>query len=183
MKRVNLMILAGLALLIFSCRNDSDINNLVVKRIQYDVPIVSSEEKIDWWVNNVEGSVREELLRTIFSKAYSGEVKVYDYFHQEISPEDVKSVGTDSVYMSLKREYPPYEEYDTLVISEITYRDVSKLRFLEEWKIDESTLHVDKKVVGMAPVYVRKYFDESYNQVLFWFYFDERYPDLIKNQP
>jgi len=31
----------------------------------------------------------------------------------------------------------------------------------------------------MAPVLVRKYGQEEFNEVLFWIYFDERYPGLL----
>jgi hypothetical protein len=117
----------------------------------------------------------------MFEKAMSGEVMVYDYFHSLIKPDKVALIGRDTIYQSLKRTYPPYEEYDTMVVTSISHRDVSKIRFLEEWAISRDDLSVEKKVVGMAPVHVKKYGDEFYNQVLFWFYFDENYPKVLKD--
>jgi hypothetical protein len=173
---------ALLAVLLFACDTGSKRNNIEVKRIQYDVPIKNSDPDALWWSGNLEGSVRENLLRTFFEKVYSGEIEVYDYFHQYLTPEQAKNVGTDTVYQTLRRESPPYDVYDTIVIHTISYRDIATIRFLEEWKIDKNTMEVEKRILGMAPVFERKYGSETYKQLLFWTYFDDQYPDLLRNK-
>jgi hypothetical protein len=182
MKRINIVIFISLSVFLLSCSDKNGPGVISVKRIQYDVPVISEDLGQQWWVNNLEGSVREELLRTMFEKAMSGDIPVYDYFHTLIKPDEVALIGRDTIYQSLKRTYPPYDDYDTMVVTSLSYRDVSKIRFLEEWEINRNNLRVEKKVVGMAPVHVREYGDESYNQVLFWFYFDDNYPGILRDK-
>jgi hypothetical protein len=177
----SIILISLLPLILFACSIDRGQKYIEVKRIQYDVSIKNNDPSAFWWAENLEGSVREEVLGNLFEKAYSGKIKVYDYFHNPLTPEQARNVGTDTVYQTLRREYPPYVEYDTMVINTISYRDVSVIRFLEEWKIDRRTMETDKRVIGLGPVYVREYGDERYKQLLFWTYFDEQYPGILQN--
>ena len=153
---------------------------ILTERIQYDVTISNEDPDLDWWVNNMEGSKREPFLKEIFDKVFSGEIRSYDYFNAPYTPEEVRLVGNDTIFQTLQRLEPPYDEYDTTIVTSITYKDVTRIRFMEEWQINKKNMQITKKVIGMAPVYVRKYGQESFNQVLFWIYFDEKYPEQIK---
>ncbi len=152
----------------------------ITERIQYDVSIQSDDQDLHWWVNNIEGSKREPFVKWLLDAAYSGKHQAYDYFNKPLSIDDVKSLGIDTTFVTLMREVPPYDEYDTIVIQQYDYRDIAKVRFLEEWYFGDGGQVIQKKVLGVAPVLVRKYGDEEYNEVLFWIYFDEDYPDALK---
>ena len=167
-------------LLLNSCQRNR-YKEIVATRIQYDVPINQADPQLNWWVNNLEGSRREPFIKRIMEAANSGEVKVYDYFNNLMTTDQVKSVGADTIYRTLTRSYPPYAEYDTMVIKKIEHQDISKIRFLEEWRWNPKSLEMNKKVIGFAPVYVRTYGDDSYNQLLFWIYLDSNYPDVLNN--
>ena len=180
MKTVSILLIILALLAIQGCKTSPDENVIEVKRIQYDVPVNNNDPLAFWWANNLEGSVREELLRTLFDKAYAGEIRAYDYFQNPMTPEQVRNVGRDTVYKTLMREHAPYDEYDTMVVTSISFRDISALRFLEEWQIDKETMSVEKKVLGLGPVYIRDYGTDKYKQLLFWTYFDERFPDALK---
>lgn len=180
MKTVSILLIILVLLAIQGCKISPDENVIEVKRIQYDVPVKNNDPLAFWWANNLEGSVREELLRTLFDKAYTGEIRAYDYFHNPMTPEQVRNVGRDTVYKTLMRKHAPYDEYDTMVVTSISFRDISALRFLEEWQINRETMSVEKKVLGLGPVYIRDYGTDKYRQLLFWTYFDERFPDDLK---
>ena len=154
-----------------------DISGLC-ERIQYDVIINNQDPGHYWWVNNIEGSKRESFIRNLFNTAFSGEVKAYDYFNNPLTPEQLKMIGADTIYRTLIRPYPPYDEYDTVIISKLEFADISRIRFLEEWYYDENEIAIDKKVVGIAPLIERR--DGEGNMIavqpLFWLYFDEKYP-------
>lgn len=175
------LLLAMMVIVLSACNTGGDKNSIEIKRIQYDVSIKNTDPDALWWAENLEGSVREEVLKGIFDKAYAGEIEVFDYFHNPLSPQEARNIGTDTIYQTLMREYPPYDEFDTMVVNSISYRDVTALRFLEEWKINRSTLEVEKRVLGIGPVLVREYGDERYKQLLFWTYFDEQYPGILQN--
>lgn len=164
-----LVFISGL-LLLSSCKSRKERFETITTRIQYDVPITGQDPQLDWWVNNIEGSRREPFVKRIMEGTESGEFKAFDYFHEPLTPEQVKAIGSDTVYMTLIRETPPYEEYDTMVVYTTDYRDIVKIRFLEEWIWDPTTLDFEKKVIGIAPLAAQKVGDEVYNRFLFWIF-------------
>ena len=141
---------------------------ILASKIQYDVPIVNNDPQLDWWINNIEGSRREPFLQRLMEAVENGKVKAYDYFYKPLTPQQVKGSLSDTVYQTLMRANPPYEEYDTMVILTIDYRNINKLRFLEEWTWDPDKAFLEKKVTGFGPVITRTTAGETYNQLLFW---------------
>ncbi len=149
----------------------------LTNKIQYDVYVKSPNPDYDWWINNLPGPKRENLVNWIFDVAYSGEINAYDYFNQPMTVEDIKNIGRDTIYKTLMRAEPPFEKYDTMVVNQLEREDVTKVRFLEEWYLDEERNTFEKKVVAIAPVI--EIFDQDgnflANQPLFWLYMDEEY--------
>ena len=180
MKIIVLLIIAGLTFgMLTSCKDKPDKSKTVItERIQYDVNIKSPDPDYDRWVQNIDKHKREAFVNMIMDAAYSGKIQAYDYFNNPISVEQVKSIGVDTIYKILTRDYPPYDEYDTVIISKFELKDITKIRFLEEWYIDEDNLEIEKKIIGIAPV-IEKY-DQSGNllgfQPLFWLYLEKNYP-------
>lgn len=176
MKKLFFAILALCLVFVFTqCEQKEEVDNrtIITKKIQYDVPIVNDNPDYDWWIGNIEGSDREQLLENIFDKVKTGEVTAYDYFNEPMSLEQIGQLLVDSLQMTLQRPYDPYEEYDTLIIKKILPSDVSHLRFLEEWKYDEESLHIDKKVSALCPVLQVKVNNQLLTRPLFWVYFEE----------
>ncbi len=180
MKRIVLLIIAGLTFgWLTSCKDNTDKSKTVItERIQYDVNIKSPNPDYDPWVQNIDRRKRMTFVNKIMDAAYSGKIQAYDYFNNPLTVEQVKLIGVDTIYQTLKRVYPPYDEYDTVIISKFELKDITKIRFLEEWYIDEDNLEIEKKITGIAPV-IEKY-DQSGNllgsQPLFWLYLDKNYP-------
>ncbi len=177
MKRaVELIFVLLIAIFISSCDGKGD---KLTNRIQYDVTIISPETDLDWWVQNLEGNKRETLVKSLMAAAKSGDHKVYDVLtFKEMTQEEIAEKGIRKDLMTLIREYPPYAEYDTLIISEIDLSDISKVRFLEEWYLNEETGKITKKVVAMCPML------ESYTETgelrghlpLYWVSFVRKFP-------
>jgi len=180
MKKVILALLS-LALLIgfTQCteQKEEDTRTLITKKIQYDVPIMNPDASHDWWVRNIEGSDREALLDNIFDKVLSGDIQAYDYFNEPLSIKEVERILSDTTAEVLQRPYPPYPEYDTTIIYTIERSDVTLLRFLEEWKYDEQSLQIDKKVYAISPVIEMNVNGMMVTRPLFWVYTDE---DFLK---
>ncbi len=162
-----------------SCTQHDDSKNVLTERIQYDVPIKNPDPNANWWVQNLVGPDREALVIQIFNKAKSGEIAVYDYFNSPLTPNEVQNMGVDTLIQTLKRNVPPYDEYDTTIITSLKTGDVTKLRFLEEWKMDDQGLLIEKRVLGMAPVKMVDYAGKQYSMPLFWVYFDPEYPGKL----
>jgi len=149
---------------------------VLTSKIQYDVPVASNNPQLDWWINNIEGSRREPFLKRIMEAAEKGEVRVFDYFNNPLSPNQIMALGSDTIYQTLLRNTPPYEEYDTMIVNSLTYRDVVKIRFLEEWTWNPKSLEMDKKILAIGPVIQNEIAGETFTQLLFWIYIDKSYP-------
>ncbi len=148
-------------------------------RIQYDVTIISPEKDLEWWVQNLESNKREKLVKSIIEASRSGEHKVYDVItHQQLTPEEIAAKSKRKELMTLQRDYPPYEEFDTLVINNIELSDISKVRFLEEWYLNEKTGLVTKKVIAICPM-LESYTEEGEfrgHLPLYWISFVKKFP-------
>jgi len=173
-KTLFLFAVLAMVLILSMCKREAeDTRTMITKKIQYDVPIISTDPDFDWWIKNIGGEDREALVNNIFDRVLSGDVKAYDYFNAPLSVKQVKNLLADSIHQTLMRPYEPYAEYDTLIIKEILPKDVSMLRFLEEWKYDEKTLAIDKKIYGICPVIEVVVNGQKVTRPLFWVYTDE----------
>ncbi|MDT8392861.1 MAG: hypothetical protein RQ761_03395 [Bacteroidales bacterium] len=175
MKRIffTLMVL-GFILVFTQCDNSKkDNRTIITKKIQYDVPIVNREPDYDWWIKNIEGSDREALVNNIFDRVLAGDVQAYDYFHKPINVDAVKKILVDTAYHTLVRPIQPFNEYDTMIIHNIEPNQVSLLRFLEEWKYDENSLKIDKRIYAISPVIEMTVNGKKVTRPLFWIYTDD----------
>jgi hypothetical protein len=163
-----------LTIIAYSCTSNK--KEILAEKIQYDVPVINADPQLDWWINNIEGSKREPFLKRIMEAAEKGEVRIFDYFNHPLTPQQLPAQCIDTIYRTLVRTYPPYEEYDTMTIDAVSYRDITKIRFLEEWTWEPGSVNIEKKVIAIGPVVQREIAGESFNQLLFWIYLDERYP-------
>lgn len=163
-------------IVLISCTGRSVTHDILASKIQYDVPVSNDNPQLDWWINNIEGSKREPFLKRIMEAAEKGEVRVFDYFNNPLTSQQIMAIGSDTVYQTLLRNSPPYEEYDTMIVNSVTYRDVVKIRFMEEWKWNPKSLAVDKKVLAIGPVIRKEIAGESFTQLLFWISLDKGFP-------
>ena len=169
----SLVLLAGVFL--SACEQKSVEKNYITERIQYDVKIKGDDPEADWWIENIVGPDREKFVKLLIEKAQNGEVKAYDYFNHPLTPEQVNQIGVDTLVQTLRRTVEPYDEYDTMIITKLDFGKIAKIRFLEEWAIDESTMEVQKKVLGISPIIMVKLGEQEFNMPLFWVYMDEKF--------
>ena len=168
---------AVLALIFISCSSNN--GELLTERSQYGVSIKSPEVDLAWFVQNLEGLKREKLIYAVVEAARSGKFEVYDVMSNKLmTAEDVLAVGTRTNMLTLQRPYDPYDNYDTIVKQELQLSDISRMRFLEEWYMNEENGFVTKKVIAICPLL------ESYTetgelrgyQPLFWISYVKDFP-------
>lgn len=169
-----LFIAIFLGIFLSSCQNH--LEEQVTKKIQYDVNIKSPNQNYDWWIQNISGPQREALVKMILQGALNGKYQAYDYFYKPITKENVAQILFDTVHKEVHEKNPPYELKDTLIVNRITWKNIERLRFMEEWSVNPKNLSFTKKVVGIAPI--AKISDPSGNirwQPLFWIFPDKNY--------
>lgn len=171
--RANWILMSMVLIMISSCKQET-VKTIITQKIQYDVSIISPNSSYDPWIQNIAKTQRLKLVSGILAAAYEGKVAAYDYFNNPLSIEELKSIGSDTIYRTLTRNSPPYAEYDTVIVSKIEISDIVKIRFLEEWYLDEQNLLIEKVVIGIAPVVDK--FDSEGNFIglfpMFWIYKD-----------
>lgn len=178
MKKSLFICLAVLPVLVLnSCGNKK--GEILTERIQYDVPVKTPETDLGWWVQNLEGPKREKLVQAIFTSANAGKLKIYDVMsNKQMTLEQLRERSVRTELLTLQRSYAPYENFDTIVKREVQLSDVSRLRFLEEWYLNEETGLITKKVVAVCPL-VESYTEtgelRGYNP-LFWLSFARKFP-------
>lgn len=160
---------------------DTKDKTILTERIQYDVMIKTPDPEFDWWVQNIEGSKRESFVKTFLDLASSGKVKTYDYSNQPLSKHQIDSilVRTDTI----TNFDPETNKFTNVPVKkELNIQEVTKVRFLEEWYLDEKKMSFDKKVVGL--MLMKENYDDSAElrgySPLFWIYFDDKYPAKMK---
>lgn len=171
------MVILLSAFLLQSCSGKK--GRILTQRIQYDVTIKSPDADLDWWVQNLEGPNREKLVQSIIRTARSGKLKLYDVMsNQPMTVEQLEERSTRNELLTLQRPYPPYENFDTIVKRELQLSDISRVRFLEEWYLNEENAFVTKKVIAICPL-VESYTEagelRGYNP-LFWLSFEKDFP-------
>jgi len=144
--------------------------NQITEKIIYDVQIKNTDANIDWWKNNLPGPARDKLVKHLMDGAKSGKITVCDENGNKLSPEEAANLGTEISTLTFQRPEPPYENYDTIVKSELDYRDITRIRFMEEWYFDDQHKLIDKKVIALAPVVENYGPDGKFRgyEALFW---------------
>ena len=118
-------------------------------------------------------------MKDIIKQVTDGKVKAYDFLScKPFTTAEIKGMMKRVDTISVERTTPPYDLVDTVMVSEIRLSDITKIRFLEEWSVNEKTLAITKKVAGICPLVER--FSESGElrgyKPLFWVFFDDKYP-------
>jgi len=180
MKYLIYLIPAFIIIVWTGCRHNPEKDfTVITKRIQYDVPIKSPNPDFDWWVQNIEGSQREEFVHMILDAAYTGKVRTYDYFNHPLTPEQVRQIGYHRDTITVQRPTAPYALFDTVIEQKLDPNLITRIRFLEEWTIDKKHFRIMKNILGIAPL-IENYSEKGELRgymPLFWIYTDKRYPE------
>jgi hypothetical protein len=160
---------------------------VITDKILYDVPIVNevigdrSKNSPDWFWENLPTPDGDEFIKALLADARSGKLKTY-YYDATGDYESFDAISKDSLgpYMDKVMSYE-FETIDTTVrrfkVNKVNipldYKNVKKLRFLEEWFVAEGKFY--KRVIAVAPFFTIEYAGmETVNTVFFWIMVDEK---------
>ena len=121
-------------ILLSSCGSKYKNRILIADKIEYDVPIINYNLETDWWVQNIEGSKRDALIKKIVDGLTSGKLKAYNYTNDVL-------ITDENLY-----KYINSGSADQLIAKS------SKLRFLEKWFYNIKTHNIEKVVLSVCPV-------------------------------
>ena len=187
-KILRIFVISGIITLLIACnsnnKNTENINevkhdNVITTKIMYDVPIVNeiigdrSKDNIDsWYWENLPTPDGENFVKKLLNDAEKGKIKVYEYdlfsnydTFPEIPQSEIKAFlkkGLEYLRVTLDTTVNPAKIVEQKI--PLDYKNVKKLRFLEEWYIEDQKLC--KQVIAIAPLF---YVEEMENPfAVFW---------------
>jgi gliding motility associated protien GldN len=119
---------------------------------------------------------RKNLMTIILEGLKENMIKAYDSdqlnvvkTYEELM---VSLQSTDSITMW--RDYPPYEAYDTVIFKEFKPEDVLMFRLREFWVFDKQRSVLECRIMAMCPV-INLYDNDEFKgtKPLFWIHFPE----------
>jgi len=167
-------LLIAIALLLFSgCQ--PEVKEQITEKIIYEVQIKNTDTDADWWKDNLPGPARDNIVKRIMDGVKLGKIIACKEDGTPMSTDESATIGTETATITFQRPEPPYETFDTIVRSELSYRDITRIRFMETWFYNTSNKLIEKKVTGMAPVVENYGPDGKFrgHEALFWVFSDE----------
>lgn len=107
-----------------------------------------------------------------------------DEFITPLSYKELMSKLEKADSTQLQRDYPPYDYFDTVLITKLNPTDVKKIRIKEDWFFDKQRSMLEVRIIGICPVIDKFNTDGTYRgqSPLFWIYFPEARPIFAKAQ-
>ncbi|PKP51109.1 MAG: gliding motility protein GldN [Bacteroidetes bacterium HGW-Bacteroidetes-1] len=107
------------------------------------------------------------------SKFRAYDINNTDELLMPISYNEIISKQSDTSYVRDKRPYPPYEEYDTVIVREFDPTRVMRLRIKEDWYFDKQRSQLMFRIIAICPVIIVEKDGKEFTQPLFWISYDQ----------
>lgn len=104
-------------------------------------------------------------------KAY--EVSNTDELLVPITYREILAKQTDTTYVRQRRPYPPYDEYDTMIVRQFDPSRVMRLRLKEDWYFDKQRSQLMVRIIAVCPVMMVEKDGKEFSQPLFWVSYDQ----------
>lgn len=114
--------------------------------------------------------------------AYDAQNNPTDEFLVPMTYNQLIDRETDSVRRTLRRSYPPYDEYDTVIISRFDPTRVMRLRVKEDWYFDKQRSQLMVRIVALCPVLMVERDGQEFTQPLFWISYDQARKVFARSQ-
>ena len=158
--------------------------------ISYNLPlfaVIDQPQFINLFHCSNDTMLRKQYVDSLTHYAENNKVKIYDcndiegFFNDDQdSISALKKEGAffkfnDIDSMTLTRNDPPYETYDTVILKSLDRYKIIGLKFFEKWMIDGKTLEIKKEILGFTTLIDIFDYDEKFTgmQKLFYFSFDK----------
>ena len=96
------------------------------------------------------------------------EVEKTDEMLTPISYNKFMASQSDTTYKTLTRPYPPYDQYDTMIISKFDPSEVMRVRIKEDWYFDKQRSQLLVRIIAICPVKMKDMNGTKVPQPMFW---------------
>ena len=158
------------------------LGDLIHDQVIYESTIISHEGDDNDWYENIPRARRKVFVNGILDAVKSGRLKAYRHpvglpvksAEFELSVKQVNALLMDTIAQVIV-DPETGEENEKTVVREITYDDIMRLTFVEEWYFDEPSLQMSKRVNGIALAYpfLNEYGEFIGYRRLFWVWLND----------
>lgn len=126
------------------------------------------------------------FITIILDGMREGKITAYDIESTDellnpISYNQFMNKQSDTMYRTFRRPYPPYDEYDTMIISNFDPTQVMRCRIKEEWYFDRQRSQLMVRIIALCPVkMIQLESGESVPQPMFWIPYDAAREVLVQ---
>ncbi len=120
----------------------------------------------------------KSFIITVLDALKEGELTAYDISNTDellipLTYNEIMARETFEDHRVMRRPYPPYEEYDTVIYTQFEPTKVMRLRIKEDWYFDRQRSQMMVRIQALCPVMIKERNGEEVTSPLFWISYPE----------
>ena len=120
----------------------------------------------------------KSFIVVVLDALKAGEMQAYDISNTDellvpITYSEIVGRQTDTLHNIMRRPFPPYEEYDTVIYTEFDPTKVMRIRVKEDWYFDKQRSQMMVRIQGICPVMLKERNGQEVTEPLFWLSYPE----------
>ena len=120
----------------------------------------------------------KSFIVVVLDALKAGEMQAYDISNTDellvpITYSEIVGRQTDTLHNIMRRPYPPYEEYDTVIYTDFDPTKVMRIRVKEDWYFDKQRSQMMVRIQGICPVMLKERNGQEVTEPLFWLSYPE----------
>lgn len=115
----------------------------------------------------------KSFITIILDALKQGKITAYDISPTDellvpITYQEIMARQTDTIHRVMKRPNPPYNEYDTTIVTQFDPTKVMRLRIKEDWYFDKQRSQMLVRIEALCPVMMTEHDGQLVPTPLFW---------------
>jgi len=115
----------------------------------------------------------KSFITIVLDGLKEGELTAYDISNTDellvpLTYNEILARETFEDHRVMRRPYPPYEEFDTIIYTEFDETKVMRLRIKEDWYFDRQRSQMMVRIQALCPVMIKERNGEEITLPLFW---------------
>jgi gliding motility associated protien GldN len=120
----------------------------------------------------------KSFITIVLDGLKEGELTAYDISNTDellvpLTYNEILARETFEDHRVMRRPYPPYEEFDTIIYTEFDPTKVMRLRIKEDWYFDRQRSQMMVRIQALCPVMIKERNGEEITLPLFWISYQE----------
>lgn len=120
----------------------------------------------------------KSFITIVLDGLKEGELTAYDISNTDellvpLTYNEILARETFEDHRVMRRPYPPYEEFDTIIYTEFDPTKVMRLRIKEDWYFDRQRSQMMVRIQALCPVMIKERNGEEITLPLFWVSYQE----------